>query len=189
MLTFGPASFDVTATSALLWHRTDAPSQLRVEYGTSATVLDRSVGPVAATHATDFTVVTELTGLSPATTYFYRALTPEGGGGVVGHFRTAPVDAREVRLTWSGDMEAGHQPFGLLEHVTASRPDLFLMIGDTAYADFPKEKFKAMLAHYRLKHRETGQTGRCSVCCGSRPSPPSGMTMRSRTTSTARTRP
>ena len=159
VLSFGPASFDVTSTSALVWHRTDGPTRLRIEYGTSATHLDRAKLPVSVTGATDFTMVTELTGLSPATPYFYRAVTAEGAGGVVGHFKTAPVDARELRLAWSGDMEAGQQPFSLLDHVTAFKPDLFLLVGDTMYADIPRDKFKPELAHYRLKHRENRSDG------------------------------
>jgi alkaline phosphatase D len=151
---FGPACFDVTATSALIWCRTDGPAPVHVAYGTTATNLDQLSAPTAATESTDFTAVVELTGLRPATGYFYRALTPDGAGTVLGFFRTAPADARELRLAWSGDMEAGHRPFSLLDHVTALRPDLFLMVGDTTYADVPKEHFKPTLVHYRLKHRE-----------------------------------
>ena len=159
LLSFGPASFDVTSTSALVWHRTDGATRVRVEYGTSATQLDRAAPAVSVTEATDFTLVTELTGLTPATSYFYRAVTSEGAGGLVGHFRTAPADARELRLAWSGDMDAGHQPFALLDHVTAFKPDLFLLVGDTMYSDIPKDKFKPGLVHYRLKHRENRSDG------------------------------
>jgi alkaline phosphatase D len=159
VLSFGPASFDVTSTSALVWHRTDAATRVRIEYGTSATHLDRALPAVSVTNASDFTVVSELGGLTPATPYFYRAVTSEGAGGVVGHFRTAPVDAREVRLAWSGDMEAGRQPFSLLDQVHTFGPDLFLFVGDTMYADIPRGKFKPELSHYRLKHRENRSDG------------------------------
>ena len=70
-LSFGPASFDVTPTSALIWLRASARAQVRVEYGTNADLADAArTPPVTATEATDYTVVTELAGLTPYTEYF-----------------------------------------------------------------------------------------------------------------------
>ena len=155
---FGPASFDVTAASALIWLRTDGLARVHVEYGTRADLGD-GVTSVAlpARDATDFTVVTTVSGLSPDTEYFYRGVIGDGGTagkGAIGRFRTAPVTAREFRFAWSGDMEAGRQPFTLLDQATALRPEFFLMLGDTMYADVPRSAFRPTLAHYRAKHRE-----------------------------------
>ena len=163
-LSFGPASFDVTATSALVWVRASGGAQVRIEYGTNADLTDAAMTPpVPATGATDYTVVTELVDLTPDTEYFYRGLVSDDGGewirGAIGRFRTAPVTLREFVFAWSGDMEAGHRPFALLDHVTALRPEFFLMVGDTMYADVPKQRFVASLAHYRAKHRENREDG------------------------------
>ena len=163
-LSFGPASFDVTPTSALVWLRASAGAQVRVEYGTSASLAGATMTtPVLATEATDNTVVSHLVGLTPDTEYFYRGVVSDGGGdpvtGTIGRFRTPPTGPREFQFAWSGDMEAGHRPFALLDHVTALRPDFFVMVGDTMYADVPKEEFVASLAHYRAKHRENRDDG------------------------------
>ena len=113
--------------------------------------------PVPATAATDYIVVTDLHGLTPDTEYFYRGVVSEDGSewvrGAVGRFRTAPVAPRAFQLAWSGDMEAGHRPYAILDHVTALHPDFFVMVGDTMYADVPKDRFVPALAHYRVRHR------------------------------------
>ena len=158
-LSYGPASFEVTSTSALVWLRASARAQVRVEFGTSATLAGATMmAPGLATPASDYTVVTGLGGLTPDTEYFYRGVVSEEGSdpvqGSIGRFRTAPTAAREFRFAWSGDMEGGRRPFAILDHVTALRPDFFLMLGDTIYADIPKDKFVPSLAHYRAKHRE-----------------------------------
>lgn len=163
-LSFGPASFDVTSTAALVWLRATASAQVRVEYGTSADLAGAALTtPVAATEATDGTVVTDLSGLTPDTEYFYRGVVSDDGSdavkGAIGRFRTAPTAPREFQFAWSGDMEAGHRPYALLDHVTALHPDFFLMVGDTMYADVPKAQFVPALAHYRAKHRENREDG------------------------------
>ena len=163
-LSFGPASFDVTATSALVWLRAVPGARVRLEYGTT-TELDGATltEPVVAADATDSTVLSDLSDLAPDTQYFYRGVVSVDGSewvkGPVGRFRTAPASPREFRFAWSGDMEAGHRPFALFDRVIAQRPDFFLMVGDTMYADVPKERFVASLAHYRAKHRENREDG------------------------------
>lgn len=158
-LSFGPASFDVTSTSALIWLRPNGKALAQVEYGTQASLTDATLtAPVPATDATDYTVVIELTGLTPGTEYVYRGVVSDDGKdlvrGKVGRFRTAPDTAKEFRFAWSADMEAGHQPFKILDSVARMQPDFFLMLGDTMYADHPKNRFVASLRHYRYKHRE-----------------------------------
>ncbi|HYE91305.1 MAG TPA: alkaline phosphatase D family protein [Terriglobales bacterium] len=153
---FGPASFDVTTSSALVWLRAEAPGRVHVEYGTHPEVDRVSTTPRFAAGAdTDFTVALPVTRLRPDTEYFYRGVATAGTGllkGAIGRFRTAPDRPRAFSFGWGGDMEAGLQPFALLER--AAGLDLFLMLGDTMYADVPKEQFSPTLTHYRFKHRE-----------------------------------
>ncbi|MGH2359378.1 MAG: alkaline phosphatase D family protein [bacterium] len=158
-LTFGPACFDVTSTSALIWLRPSSNVQVQVEYGTQPALGEAAVTlPVSASSTTDYTVVTELRGLVPDTEYFYRGVVSDSGKdpvrGAVGRFRTAPETLKEFRFAWSADMEAGHQPFKLLDSVVGQRPDFFLHLGDMIYADVPKNRFVGSLSHYRYKHRE-----------------------------------
>ncbi len=161
----GFAVGDVTATTAVLWTRREPPLEVTVEvspdrrfeilvYTSTATPTAERGGMVKVV----------ATGLMPATRYHYRFLV----GGVVyseiGTFVTAPpVEAREdVRLAFSGDADGTHvdgapaHSFALLDAVAAERPDVFIVIGDTIYADSRLANRPARtLAEYRAKHLET----------------------------------
>jgi alkaline phosphatase D len=161
---FGPAATDVTATSALVWLRPRGPARVQVEYGITGDLVGAALTPpVEAAAERDFTVTVELTGLRPGREYFYRGaiVTPAGvsARGAVGRFRTPPSSGSEFRFGWSGDMEATHQPYALLDRVAAQDPDLFLFVGDTIYADTPRDQAVTTLPGYREKHRENRDDG------------------------------
>jgi alkaline phosphatase D len=156
---FGPATTDVTASSALVWLRPRGPARVQVEYGLARDFAGAALtSPVDAMSDRDFTVTVELTDLQPGHEYFYRGAIATATGaverGAVGRFRTAPSSGQEFRFGWSGDMEATHQPYALLDRVVAQAPDFFLLVGDTIYADSPRDQTATSLAGYREKHRE-----------------------------------
>ena len=155
---FGPAAADVTATSALVWLRTRGPARVQVEYGVDEDFARAALSaPAEAVAGRDYTVTVELTGLQPGVEYTYRGLiaTPLGvQRGAVGRFRTPPSSGRELQFAWSGDMDAVHQPYTLLDAVVARSPDFFLLVGDSIYADRPYDRVVTHLAGYREKHRE-----------------------------------
>jgi alkaline phosphatase D len=156
---FGPAATDVTATSALVWLCASGGARVQVEYGLSADFAGATLTPpVDAQADRNFTVTAELTRLAPGREYFYRGVIATAAGvtqrGAPGRFRTPPTSGRDFRLAWSGDMDALHQPFALLDRVAAEAPDLFLLVGDTIYADIPRDGAATTLPGYRAKHRE-----------------------------------
>jgi alkaline phosphatase D len=111
-------------------------ARVQVEYALSADLAGATLTPpVDAVADSDFTVTVELTGLAPGWEYFYRGVAATTAGavrrGATGRFRTPPASGQEFRLGWSGDMDALHQPFTLLDRVAAEAPDLFLFVGDT----------------------------------------------------------
>jgi alkaline phosphatase D len=151
----GPAAFEVTPRSALAWHRLGGPGRIQVEYGTDAGFAEALRTPlVEVTADTDYTAALSLDGLLPGREYVYRAVSADGARGPVGRFRTAPERAGEFTFGFSGDIEAGHQPFTLFESVVRRAPDFFFLLGDTIYADVPRAQFTPTVAHYRDKHRE-----------------------------------
>jgi alkaline phosphatase D len=110
------------------------------------------------TGETDYTAALPLEGLAPGAEYVYRAVIEGAAGrGPVGRFRTPPAAAREFSFGFSADLEAGHQPFTLLDSVTRRALDFFVLLGDTVYADVPRARFVPTVAHYRDKHRENRQ--------------------------------
>lgn len=137
-LTRGPYLQVVTSTGITVRWRTDTPTTGRVWFGTNPNNLNQQVSEPAST--TEHIV--SLTGLSPATRYFYAV----GQGDVrlagdVDHaFKTAlPAgDTRPFRIWSLGDFGNGTQnQFDVYEQyrkATVSRPaDVWLWLGDNAY--------------------------------------------------------
>jgi alkaline phosphatase D len=152
----GPAAFEVTSRSALVWHRLRGGGRLHVEYTAEGAAGQVWRTPtVAVTADTDYTVALPLEGLGPGREYVYRAVVEDAAArGPAGRLRTAPERAGEFSFGFSGDIEAGHRPFTLLDSVARRRPEFFFLLGDTVYADVPRARFTPSVAHYRDKHRE-----------------------------------
>lgn len=140
---------DVGTDSAVIWSRSDRPARMIVEYGTSDSFANaqRVVGP-AALEDTDFTARVNLSDLPANEHIFYRVSFEDLAdlktinGPLVGHFRTAPAEARDLNILWSGDT-AG-QGWGInldwggmkiYEAMRKEQPDLFIHSGDNIYAD------------------------------------------------------
>jgi alkaline phosphatase D len=157
---------EVTDTSAVVWIRGGAAGRVRVEYAAAG-------GPPASAAlsvglASDLTGKIRLAGLTPATRYTYRAVNGTALG--EGAFTTAakPDVAEPVRLVWGGDLGGnGHcrrqgGEYRIFRAMAARRPDFFLFVGDTVYADhvcrvadaLPGAGFVAeTLDQFRARHR------------------------------------
>ncbi|WP_095756415.1 alkaline phosphatase D family protein [Streptomyces xinghaiensis] len=149
---WGVQTGDVTASSGLVWVRSDRPARMIVE--TSATESFRNVrrrtGPLLGP-GTDFTGTTPLQGLPAGEEIHYRVLLADPddprrtGEPVYGSFRTAPARRRQgVRFLWSGDLAGqgwGINPdrggLPIFDEMLRRDPDFFLNSGDTIYADGP----------------------------------------------------
>ncbi|MFE4690372.1 alkaline phosphatase D family protein [Streptomyces sp. NPDC056749] len=141
---------DVTASSALVWVRSDRPARMVVE--TSATESFRRArtwhGPLVDAR-TDFTGTTPLYGLPAGEQVHYRVTLVDPhdprrtGKPVHGTFRTAPATRRDgVRFLWSGDIAGqgwGINPdiggYRVYDEMRRLDPDFFLCSGDNIYAD------------------------------------------------------
>ena len=158
---------DVTDTTAVLWARGETAAPLTVEllsgHNPPRTLI------VHPSRARDLTARTRIDGLAPATRYEYR-IRADGGDAVTGHFQTAPMadGAAPLRLVWSADLGArGHcrdarTGYVIFDAMAARRPDRFLFLGDTIYADHrcaggdvvPGADFVARtLAEFQMRHR------------------------------------
>jgi alkaline phosphatase D len=151
VLTHGVQSGDVGADSGVVWARADRPSQMLVEVATTESFKDaRALPPIAALPESDFTAKMLLENLPGGQDIFYRvkfrdlAHTSVESEAVVGRFRTAPSDKRDVSFVWGGDV-AG-QGWGInpndggmftFSAMKKHRPDFFLHSGDSIYADGP----------------------------------------------------
>ncbi len=137
-LSLGYISGDVTAESALVWLRADAGSRVSLQFGVDPGFNLFNSTPVAAVEpSADYCAHVPLDNLSPATRYYYRAQVSGKTPGPVGSFVTASraSDTTRVQFCFSGDTRESYQPFSIMRAVQARRPDFFLHLGDTIYAD------------------------------------------------------
>lgn len=148
---YGVASGDITHDAAIIWSRSDRPSRMLVDYATtpSFTSAQRAIGP-AALAVNDFTARVDLRELPAGQEIFYRVMFQDLenpkvlSSHIKGHFRTAPMQPRNVSLVWSGDTAGQgwgiNRAWGgmkLYEQIRLKSPDLFIHCGDYIYADNP----------------------------------------------------
>lgn len=158
---------EVTERSAVIWARAAREGPVTVEVAPDGKPR-RQRASASATAETDFTVKVRFEGLTPASRHVYRVVS--GADEVRGAFVTAPPAdvVLPVRLVWSGDLGGGghcRSPgagYEIFRAMRARRPDVFVFVGDTIYADhrcrvpenLPGADFRARdLAGFRVKHR------------------------------------
>ncbi len=151
-----------------MWARLPGAGPVEVEIRPAGGEAGRRRLTAEATSEADLTVKLRADGLAAGTRHVYEVTG--AGGRVEGSFVTAPDAgvARPVTLLWSGDLggsgrcRAPGSGYRIFRAMTDRRPDFFLFVGDTMYADFrcpvpenvPGADFRATdLAGYRTKHR------------------------------------
>jgi len=129
---------DVTADSALIWLRAQPGSRAVLHYGDDPSLGEYSSSELVSVNSeADATALISLDELRPATRYYYRAAVAGKMPGPIASFVTAPQsdDNAKVTFCFSGDTRDSYKPFTVMEAVQAQRPDFFLYLGDTIYAD------------------------------------------------------
>jgi alkaline phosphatase D len=148
-ISHGVQSGDVGTDGGVVWARADRPSQMMVEVATTESFSNaRVLPPISALPESDFTAKMLLENLPAGQDIFYRVKFRDlshidiVGEPVVGRFRTAPADRRDVSFVWGGDVAGqgwGINPDdgGMVTYATMRkhRPDFLLHSGDTIYAD------------------------------------------------------
>jgi len=140
----GPMVGTVTPTEAHIWLRTTGEYTVAIEYGTDFELRSAaSTEPVVARKASDYTLVVTITGLEPATEYFYRVLVNGAGDKYLEEFppfrfKTAPADGSgaSFRIAFGSCpkfQDDRVQPIWPV--ISRFEPDLFFWIGDNIYGD------------------------------------------------------
>jgi alkaline phosphatase D len=155
-LACAPAAFDATHDSALIWVRGNGTARVRVDFGSDAPSAQLAAGPaLVLAKETDYSATIPLTQLASGKTWVYRIVDAVSGKPLFesGRFKTAPIEPAPFTFAFSADMEESYQPFKLFDVIASKQPDFFLHLGDTVYADRPKQKrFSPSVSHYRNKH-------------------------------------
>jgi alkaline phosphatase D len=137
-LSLGYVSGDVSSDSALVWLRAEAASRVAIRYGEDPGLAQyQTTGARVVDAAADNSTIFSLDGLTPLTRYYYRAMVDGHTPGPIASFVTAPQedDAGKVTFCFSGDTRQGYKPFTVMRAIRDQKPDFFLHLGDTIYAD------------------------------------------------------
>lgn len=153
-LAYRPAAFDAGHTSVLIWAGHTAPMRVQIEFR-QETAMNYQSGPVLALTAQNgFCDHAKLINLQPGQRYTYRIVAAQTKLPLSdpAYFRTAPLAAGKFSFVYSADISEEHQPYTLFTRMSEVKPDFFLLLGDSAYTDYPSEHFKPSLNYYRGKH-------------------------------------
>jgi phosphodiesterase/alkaline phosphatase D-like protein len=155
----GVASGDVTQTSAVMWAHSTALGEVTFEYSTFEDfgIIDGHETVVVVD--TNQPMKVEISGLIPATQYYYR-VTDAQNEAAVGQFRT-PWDigiSAGLRFGASGDWQQA-PPFPSLKNVPERDLDFFIKLGDSIYADSETPALEGVvqartLEDFHIKHNE-----------------------------------
>ena len=155
---------EVTDDSALVWLRGEPGSRAALHYGRDPKFAEfSSTEPVTVDPQADSTAIIPLDDLEPATRYYYRALVAGKKPGPVATFVTAPRpdDNAKVSFCFSGDMRDSYKPFTVMNAVHFQRPDFFMHLGDTIYADINgvARQLPEFWAKYRRNREDLSSEG------------------------------
>ena len=149
--THGVQSGDVDATSGMAWVRADRPARIDFEWATTESFANPTrLARLDATPASDLAVKRLLGELPSDQTIFWRAMATDltdsnaSSDWIVGRFRTAPTQKRDIAFAWSGDTvgqgwgidqdRGGMKAYAAMNNHDV---DFFIHSGDTIYADGP----------------------------------------------------
>lgn len=155
------SSGDVDQTSAVLWARTPALGIIRFEVWEDVPL---GLTDLVGTHEDRVSdamrpVKFEITGLEAGKRYFYQVVD-RGGAIRTGIFVTPSVvgSYSGLRFGVTGDWRGDLAPYLSLRNVLDRNLDLFVLLGDTIYADYPSPDLNSRqaytVAEFRVKHAE-----------------------------------
>ena len=155
---------EVTDDSALVWLRGEPGSRAALHYGRDPKFAEfSSTEAVTVDPQADSTAIIPLDDLEPATRYYYRALVAGKKPGPVATFVTAPRpdENAKVSFCFSGDMRDSYKPFTVMNAVHFQRPDFFMHLGDTIYADINgvARQLPEFWAKYRRNREDLSSEG------------------------------
>ena len=155
---------EVTDNGALVWLRADPGSRAALHYSKNPSFDDfSSTELVSVDPQADFTAIIPLDRLEPATRYYYRAAVAGKKPGPVATFVTAPRPDNDAKVSFcfSGDMRDSYKPFMVMNAVHFQRPDFFMHLGDTIYADINgvARQLPEFWAKYRYNREDLSTEG------------------------------
>ena len=151
-LAFAPACFDVQDDRALIWLSANEAAKLHVRWGVAPDALKERSAERTLDSSSDFTGHVAITGLPQGATVHYRVYSGDTAKSQFCRFNTKRLAGQSFSIAFSGDMQETYKPFRIFDVMEAAKPDYFVHLGDTVYADSPRRDFTPTQRHYRMKH-------------------------------------
>jgi phosphodiesterase/alkaline phosphatase D-like protein/2',3'-cyclic-nucleotide 2'-phosphodiesterase (5'-nucleotidase family) len=149
---------DTTQTTSVLWASSKRPGTVTFTWSKDATFAT-GIASTSVT-VTDITqpVKVAVTGLTPNSTYYYRAVT--SGDTATGQFKTAAptTTLAGLRFGVSGDQRGELAPFPSIKNAAGKNLEFFMQLGDNIYGDvatpdLPTAQART-LSDFRIRHNE-----------------------------------
>jgi alkaline phosphatase D len=142
-LLHGPMLGCMTSQSVRIWLRTVEEVEVAVVASTTKEMTSPlSSSPARTTKEKDYTALTDLTGLSPLTTYYYDVLI-SGRSQLGPHypsFKTFPQTGKRKEFSIAFGGGAGFVPWNerMWDTINSHQPDALLLLGDNVYINMPE---------------------------------------------------
>ena len=158
-ITHGPVIGGVTPTSARVYVRTNAPMPVTMTLADNPN-LDNPIIVNDSTRAgRDNSIIFEVSGLQPWTTYYYGWTCNGQDEFTIGHFKTFPQVGQRDHYTWGVLSCQEYGTYNTFNSVLLNQPDLMLHTGDWSYPDYqiPGEErtnWELLKLAYRKRYEE-----------------------------------
>jgi phosphodiesterase/alkaline phosphatase D-like protein len=156
----GIAAGDTTATSSVLWARSDSLGSLTFDVYSDNGLTNLVTSVSTTVTDIDLPVKTYLSGLTSGTQYYYKA-TDSTNTSLTGKFSTfATSGYNGLRFGVSGDWRGELASYPAVKNVPSRDLAFWVSLGDTIYADDTSKVTTAVagqattIAEYRAKHQE-----------------------------------
>jgi len=149
-----------TSTSAIVKCRSPRGLPTALEFSTNSNFANSITTPeITPIVGNDFVVEFNLTGLTPGTQYYYRAIEQSIADTDSGAFKTKRVAgvAGNIKFVFAGDAAVGNNSQTFANIAALTDVDFFMHLGDMHYADITTNTEAAFFTAYRSVFAQSNQ--------------------------------
>jgi PhoD-like phosphatase/Secretion system C-terminal sorting domain len=154
-ITHGPVVGGVTPTSARIYVRTNAAMPVELKMADNVDFNNAIVINDSTRALRDNSIIIDVAGLQPYTTYYYGWTCNGQPEFTIGHFKTFPEVGQRDHFTWGVLSCQEYGTYNTFQSVFLHQPDLILHNGDWTYPDYQiPGDFRLDWAKLQLSYRK-----------------------------------
>ena len=158
-VTHGPVVGGASPNGARFFVRTSQATAFDLQLDTDTQFIDPLVFSSATLADRDTSIIMDVSGLEPFTTYHYRVMINGEADSLQGHFKTFPEVGQQGEYEWNvlSCQELG--TYNAFNAIHAQQPDLILHTGDWTYPDYQlpfdwRMSWQKLQRSYRRRYSE-----------------------------------